>query len=410
MYGNADNDFYVIGDAGTILYNKGAVAGKDFILVPNENNETLNSIWGSDRTGIYAVGENGTIIFLGYPKNSIGEMMLPLAKNEALSDKWTDKEKLLNYQVQLKSVWDENLEYAGAGINFRWHQSETHSDKYEGYGVSLLRYDSSENTYNDLIPNVIKPEYMASLEKNDKTLIVVWKQYVEGGAEKKNWLVYKDISDDTNAVINQKFKDLDSLVLKVQEKIINGVKTNEINIFYGNASGEYQTADNQYDNIVRYRYNPTFAPVGYTGSIKWPEENLDIWEKCDEALNCTSKDFLTMVKDVSVAQNPELADFDTNNKGYWVINPLANDVELLSDRQTIRTGTHTTPSGDTFGTQAERSEIGIHVFGNIGATGTNERIHFTDFAVTLGVDRSGSNQDSQFGTIKGVSASIDSSH
>ncbi|MBU1196232.1 MAG: hypothetical protein KKE62_17205 [Proteobacteria bacterium] len=395
VYGNSADDFYIIGDNGTIVYNK----GQGFELVPTAEvtTENLNSIWGSDRTGIYAVGDNGTIVFLGYPANKIGGHILPLSKNAELAAKWTSTQKFLNYTIQVKTVWGDQLDYGASGICFRWHQPQ--AGKYAGYGISYVRYDSSLNTYNDMIPDDIKPEFHGTREKNDRLLLVLWEQYIQGGAQQRRWLAYKDITDDSNVKksSNGTPRDLSSLFVRVREKRVENVKLNDIEIYYGNASLAGQVSDNQYNNTVRDEYNPTFGTGSNT--IKWPVFDIRNWKDCPNGpltITCDEADAFTLVDNVSVAAAPVKAAVSTN---YWIVNPNAEQT-LLKNSFTIRTSRFTTPDGDSFGTQSDRSEIGLHVFGDIGDYGTQKLVSYTDFAVQLGVDSNAVNIQSGFGSLE----------
>ncbi len=396
IFGASDSYIYAAGDNGTIVYYGGAMYNYKWKLVPNITNQTLNSVWGSDRTGIYTVGNNGTIIYLGYPAKKIGGHILPLSKNAEFSKEWKSTKKYLSYSIQTKTVWGNSLNYGASGIVFRWHQPV--KGKYAGYGVSFMRYDSSLNSYNDMIPDTIKPEYQGVKEKHDKLLLVLWEQYVTGTAEQRRWLAYKDITLDSKVVksSNKTPRDLSTLFVRVDEKKVDGVKTNDISIYYGNASASNQSLDKKYNNTTRNEYNPTFG----TGSnqIKWPVFDLDDWTKCPNGPNkiaCDIADSFTLVDNVSVSSNPIPGDSNTK---YWVVNPMA-DMTISKNSFSIRASRFTSPDGLTFGTQSDRSEIGLHVFGDIGDWGTQKLVSFADFAVQLGVKSSGVNTESSFGNL-----------
>ncbi len=398
VYGNSADDFYVIGDNGTILYNK----GNGFEQVPTNGvtSENLNSIWGSDTTGIYAVGNNGTIVFLGYPTNKIGGHILPLKKNAEIADKWRRTQKFLNYRIQVKTVWGEDLDYGASGICFRWHEEEP--GKYAGYGLSFLRHDPSNDAsmangsnYNDMIPDGIKPYFRGIKENNNTLLLVLWEQYVQGGAEHRRWIAYKNLRGDNKTHRDHKNGppvDLASLVVKVHEKSIEGKKINDINVYYGNARDKAsQTSDKLYNNKLRNRYNASFGRR--KDKIQWPSD-IDTWSHCTS--NCQDIDRFTLVDNVSVDAVPIPA---TPALKYWIVNPAADSV-ILRNGFTIRAGRFTSPSGNSFGNQSQRSEIGLHVFGDIGDHGSQRLISFTDFAVQLGVDADGEDTQSSFGNLK----------
>jgi hypothetical protein len=397
IFGASDSYIYAAGDDGTIVYYGGSTYDNKWKLVPKITSQTLNSVWGSDRTGIYTVGNNGTIIYLGYPGNKIGGHILPLSKNAELSKEWSSTSKYLSYSIQAKTVWGNDLDYGASGIVFRWHQPV--SGKFAGYGVSFMRYDSSLNSFNDMIPDTIKPEYQGVSEKNDKLLLVLWEQYVTGSSEQRRWLAYKDITLDSKVVksSNKTPRDLSTLFVRVDEKRIEGVKVNDISIYYGNASASNQSIDKKYNNTTRNEYNPTFGPTG-SNTIKWPVFDLEDWTKCPNGpskIACDIADSFTLVDNVSVAANPVPGDSSTK---YWVVNPKA-DMTISNNSFSIRTNRFTSPDGSSFGTQSDRSEIGLHVFGDIGDWGTQRLVSFADFAVQLGVKSAGVNTESSFSNL-----------
>ncbi len=396
VFGNRETDFYVVGDNGTILYNKGS--GFELVPTTGVTSQTLNAVWGSDKTGIYAVGNNGTIVILGYPINKVGGHILPLSKNSEISTKWAQTQKFLSYTIQTKLLWGDQLKYSASGINFRWHKAA--AGKYAGYGVSLMRYDPWNDAagYNDMIPDAIKPDFRAISPKNDRLLIVVWEQYLQGGSEQRRWLAYKDITDDSRMVkANGAPIDHVSLIVRVHEKEVEGVKLNDVNIYYGNASTSNQVHDKIYNNTVRKEYNTTFG----TGAdiIKWPVFNLEDWTACPNPPNnvsCEDADSFTLVDNVSVAAAPALPVGTTK---YWILNPLS-DLAIIKNSFTIRTSRFTSPSGSSFGSQSNRSEIGLHVYGDLGDNTSQTRVSFTDFAVQLGVQSNAVNIQSSFGSLQ----------
>jgi hypothetical protein len=397
VYGASDSYIYAVGDDGTILYYGGEATNNEWQKVDGVTSNTLNSVWGSDRTGLYAVGNNGTIIYLGYPSNKIGGHILPLSKNSELSAKWSSTDKYLSYSIQAKTLWGDDLHYGVSGINFRWHQPV--SGKYAGYGISFMRYDSSLNEINDKIPDTIKPEFQGVNEKHDKLLIVLWEQYVENNIENRRWLAYKDISADSNVVKADDGtpRDLSSLIIRVHEKKVEGVKVNDIEVFYGNASADSQSVDSVYNNTTRGRYNPTFGPLSDT--INWPVSDLENWRNCGNpspVVTCSEADKYTLVDNVSVEATPTPGNASVR---YWVVNPNATQV-ILKNNYTIRAHRFTTPGSGSFGTQSARSEIGLHVFGDIGDYNSQSLVSFTDFAVQLGVDAEAIDTESGFGSIQ----------
>ncbi len=407
IYGANENYIYAVGEEGTILFYNGV----DWVKIPNDATTgtlTLNSVWGNKSIGLWGVGNNGAIVFLGYPENKIGGHMLPLSQNNAIKAKWAATNRYLSYSIQTKVVWGDTLNYAASGIQFRWHQVST--GKYAGYGVSFMRYDPSNDAsnldgsnYNDMIPNEIKPTFnwTGDAEKNNRLLIVLWEQYVQGGGEHRRWLAYKDISSDSKMVrADGSPIDHASIIVRVHEKLIEGVKVNDINIYYGNASTNNQGYDQKYNNTIRNKYNATFGTD--SDIIKWPVFDLDDWTNCPNFAGsntiCETADSFTLVDNVTVHDNPERAGTVTI-PNLWIINPLS-DLAILKNNFTIRTSRFTTPTGTAFGSQSDRSEIGIHVYGDLGDSASNTRVNFTDFTVQLGVDADAVHSESSFSCLQ----------
>jgi len=393
VYGNTATDFYIVGDDGTLLYFDGNFhkarnrEGIDAITAD------LNSIWGSEETGIWAVGDNGTIVYLGRPANTIEGYILPFNLNapsgntgytyynmeNGVNNEWKNNSELLSYSIQIKQVWAEALNYAAAGVNFRWNNNS-------GYGVSFMRFNSITSITDDGIPNGIKP----ANDLNDALLLVLWKK--EGTTY--SWLAYKNISHDDYVTKTKILEngtevikgpmDLSSLIVRVEEKVIHGKQVNDISVYYGNAS-ESDTAqkgkngsDNIYNNTKRNRYNPTFL-TQTTNDITWPAELKD-WTACDgdncnngsnRDEQCCNIDIFTLVDG-------------------WTING-AQSVTLTGDEYAtdyiLRTSDFTTTASN--GNLNSSHEWAIHTFGDVGSNENSATLSVTDFAVQLGINLDG---------------------
>ena len=394
VYGNTATDFYIVGDDATLLYYDGSFHkaqnrdGADAITAD------LNSIWGSEETGIWAVGDNGTIVYLGRPANTIVGYILPFDLNatygdteytyynmdNGVNDEWKGNSGLLSYSIQLKQVWADALNYAAAGANFRWNNNS-------GYGISFMRYQSITSITDDGIPNGIKP----SNDLDDALLLVLWKK--EGATY--TWLAYKDISNDDYVVKTETLDngtvvikgpmDLSSLVARLEEKTINGKQVNDISVYYGNASTSNTNqkgkseSDNISTNTKRNRYNSTFL-TQTTDDITWPSD-LGDWAACDTD-NCNN----------GSNSNEQCCNIDifTLVDG-WTLNGTQG-VALTGDEYgtdyILRTSDFTT-SANTDGDLDSSNEWGIHAFGDIGSNEDSATLSVTDFAVQLGTNSAG---------------------
>jgi len=371
--GSADYVF-AGGDAGTLLFFNGstwsAVKGQDGNnITPND----INSVWGTAQTGLYGVGDNGTIVYLGYPSNPIGGYMLPLNNNPQFVAHWSTNKNFLSYTIQAKQVWGDDLNYAAAGFNFRWRLAAGTTNRFEGYGVSFMRYAPSAAGINDQIPNSIKPAFQSASEKADRLLVVLWQQTVSGGNEQRRWIAYKDLTGDALVASGGRLRDLSTLMVRAEETFD---RNNRVTVYYGNASTSLQAGDAIYNNTRRLAYNPAFGTPA--GTTRLPPFDVRNW--------AATGDYFTVVGNVSVEVNPQPGN-------YWILNPAVPEssarrpVNPETEGHEILLSDFHSPEVAPFGSQAARPEAGLHVFGDIGDHGTQKLISFAEFHIQLGVDR-----------------------
>ncbi len=375
VYGGSSDYVFAGGDAGTLLFYNGStwseVKGRDGNnITPND----INAVWGTAQTGLYGVGDNGTIVYLGYPANPIGGFTLPLNNNPQFAAHWSTNNHFLSYTIQSKIVWGDDLQYAAGGFNFRWRLASGTTNRYEGYGVSFMRYAPGASGINDQIPNSIKPAYQSASEKSDRLLVVLWQQTVSGGNEQRRWLAYKDLTADARvATAGGRLRDLSTLMVRVEETFD---RNNRITVYYGNASASVQAGDAVYSNTRRLIYNPAFAsPIG---TIKSPPFDVRNW--------AATGDYFTVVANVSVEDVPQPGN-------YWIMNPAVPESSARRPTNPETVGHEIllsdfhSPEVAPFGGQAARPEAGLHVFGDIGNRGTQKLFSFAEFRMQLGVDR-----------------------
>ena len=399
---------YVVGDRGTLLYKlPGDSSSWNKVNLSSVTNKNLNEVWGDPDVGIYAVGDEGTILFLGFVSNPYKELILSFKSNkfDEIKEYWANHHKLLSYTAQVKVGWGYKLtnitngpkKYAATGLNFRWHESEQYPGLYEGYGVSFMVYEKKQNCENDYIPNGIKPEFGKQNELNDRLLLVLWRQKVVNGAVKREWIAYKDLDADEKLKgdswdYSGRLEDLSTLVVRVEEKKINGKKINDVKIFYGDAStahDEPHNPDSLYNNTNRQAYNPTYSDVSIT-EIKWPLWDLNNWNP--------DVDFFTLICNVPVSENPQ----PQEGVDYWILNPDVKEAKLLSDRATIRLTGFTSPDGDSFylnNDNHSRPEVALHAYGDIKSLHSQTFVSFSEFALSLGSDLQGDDKKSAFGAL-----------
>ena len=87
----------------------------------------------------------------------MGYLVVPIASNlsDSLRGVWNTYGRV-SYGVQVKVGWELSVATAVSGISFRWHESPDYPGKYQGYGLSFMRF-SSQTQCGDYIPNSIKP-------------------------------------------------------------------------------------------------------------------------------------------------------------------------------------------------------------------------------------------------------------
>ncbi|MEW5771893.1 MAG: hypothetical protein AB1916_00065 [Thermodesulfobacteriota bacterium] len=303
---------------------------------------------------------------------------LQLDKNALFSQFWSNSTgHLFGYDIQVKNGWGYQLDYGAGGLSFRLHESET-AGQYNTFGLSFMRYNHLNSCtvpqgWRDYIPDSIKPSTAGGGSLANRCLLVLWKQWVSGGQERRQWVAYRDIENE--ACIRgdqwirdgQCFTDNSSLLLRVWEKYVDGIKVSDISVYYGDASnpsnpgGCSPRTPNAIPNDYGARrqvYYPSYEYTGSTPYPTWPPVQKDAW-------NSTS-DYFTFLRS---AWNSTTCAQCTWSR----VNPAATDFTLLSDGGTLRTATYVTPESGAF--PANRDEIGLH---NIGGGGNNRAVTFDD--------------------------------
>jgi hypothetical protein len=319
----------------------------------------------------------------------------PTFYRNALRDSWLAYSEL-DYDAQAKVGWDLNLQYGVTGLNFRWHESAPSSGKYEGYGLSFMRYNTRSGcsggyTGGDGIPNGIKPPGLSG-----KSLLVLWRQKVVGGVETKKWLAYaelgdpyhRDHSEDPKVVGNQGWPDgiaitdNASLNIRVEDTIVDGQHVNNIKLVYGDGSPNYdgQPIRNRSavaTNIQRGRYSPEWIDASLFP--RWPSNKFDsdhgtIEDWLPDAHLSDWYDYFTLVskdpkepnKDVKLVVNDDLVETGHCHAGDVMC--------LLDDKATIQTRELIL---DAY--EPNREEIGLHSMGYLGGY----TLAFDDFVIQI---------------------------
>lgn len=359
----------------------------------------------------------------------IKETQFCLDKFTEFSDAWTNSGNSLSYDVQVKIGSGLALLYGAMGLSIKYAETSGHE---EFYGVSVMKFYnwtgawwSSRASYNDYIPDTIKPPGMGTdvdewawqrfdgdyrnqgltmpcecsgscgqceprdfppnrSRRTDKVLIVLWKQYYSGSRENRVWMAYKDITDDYYAtgkqwwgdgrIVNDNF----SLFVRAEERTVNGKKNNYIKVFYGDASDEYPTSGGRTTNAISYdirdlrgKYIPSWDTGGSADFPTWPPYNTDTW-------NATIDDmtYIRKAPDDYVTSRGHLCTWDGVNSA------VASDFTIMWDGGTIRSREFQTPDSGSF--PAGRKEICLHAYYDPEFNGglfslANEAATFDDF-------------------------------
>jgi len=244
-------------------------------------NPLIDSQWGPHQGGaiLSGVSDPDAIDDPDTPGKKIKSVFMIMDMIFELNDAWNRGDGYLSYDVQVKHAWDPVLTAAMDGICVRWHRPIA-STRYQGLGVSFISYTGIGPGFTDYIPDSIKPPDLAG-----EPLLVVWEQQVVGASVSRRWLAYKNLNlptPDTYVLGGQGaddgrvFNDLSSLFVRIEERDVNGIKTNSLRVFYADASAlparSSVMGNDSFADRNRWVYPPSWA-AGSPG-IVWPVNNL----------------------------------------------------------------------------------------------------------------------------------------
>lgn len=337
----------------------------------------------------------------------------------------------LTYDYQVKCGWGLDLDTAGQGINVRWHESSPGSGLYEGYALSYIAYEGiteeacgwvrvcflwwcwdewrCEDRYIDYIPNSIKP-----VDEQRHLWLILWKQYVEGGVEKRKWLAYAELGDHGGSrnysgegggearsamqapkiVGNQGWpdgilNDNASMNIRVYDKwvydaTIPGMKrVTDIKSFAGEAStrtgyGRITTGESNATDYRRKRYIPEWAAGGPAMFPTWPsnlfltiggggvnDKVIRYWD--NYYAPSYDLDYFTLASNVPI---------DTSKIRWIKRSGGTTGMELVDDKTTIRLSGSNQYVLDSW--EGDRREMAVHAMGEV--TTGNRTVAFDDMA------------------------------
>ena len=192
----------------------------------------------------------------------------------------------LGYDAQIKVGFSQSsAEHpipfsVAAGLSFRLSEvAEGSTTEYNGYGLSFVRGDSSDGVGSGLLPEIIPAG------QDDRSLIVLWQQTVDGSDVERDWLAYKILSSFENPIYETDF-DQDAQgweIISPNDSSINQWTWMDSSVFWGWIGSPL------FPKFI------IFGSTGESGSNEWhggfqyPEDdgndtNTDDWiYLCDEA-------------------------------------------------------------------------------------------------------------------------------
>lgn len=301
----------------------------------------------------------------------------------------------LSYDVQVKVATGPRLSYASMGFMFRGKRQESYDNGdfyYSGYGISFMRYNWPITYYDndgvhddrDFIPPGVKPDTGVAGNEKDSLLLVLWEQT---GHTTWQWLAYKNLEKLVPHTFVRGQQHLgdgyfihhdSTLMIRVVERMVAGVRSNDIQLFFGDArwSSNNQASrlqDNNAFNVNenRFGYHQRLSPTDGEELWRWPSL-------------------------------PNISATHWNNDSDWFsavewdrVNPASSATATRHLDETgkfsiIRDAGHTSLGFSN--NQVRRPELVLHVFGNTASFDDDDPcsdykacgpVHFNDFAVRL---------------------------
>ena len=329
--------------------------------------------------------------------------------NLGLQQAWDFNNQKLSYDIQIKTATSPAFNYGAMGFMFRaTRQGQGQDIWYQGYGISLMRYNwpVNVNSARDFIPSNVKPVDSGNNRLNNRLLLVLWEQTAQNTWQ---WIAYKSLhmlnphtrwctppgtwmsiqfgQTAANPLYDTFVRggqycgdgffihDDSTIMIRVVERTVSGQRTNDIQLFFGDArwssntqAGRLQNTDAFDVQAGRFGYEQRFSPVRGEELWRWPS-----------------------VPDISSANwNPAENDWFTAAVPWDHVNPSRTPAPatLMADEagrnSIIRDGKFT--SINFTNNQITHPEFVIHTFGHTSTTQTTlmeGRVYFSDLAVRL---------------------------
>ena len=377
-------------------YKVTPISAKDFQLTKGKSSVTTDT-YAHPQGGTY---ERTDLIVSGYDTLGSGNSevryhYVPFKNNSAnlgMYQAWNLNNQLLSYDVQVKMATTPLVNYASMGFMFRTVvQGSGQNVYYTGYGISFMRYEDLVNSDNDYIPSALKPSLANGNSQSNRLLLVLWEQT---GQTTWRWLAYKKLhllspgsgwgGDTWNRRTSSEvyddwvrgsqyggdgyfIHDDSTLMIRVIEKMVGGIRTNDIQLFFGDArwssnNQNGRTQDTNAYNVManRFGYEQRFSLSAGVPLWKWPslpDISATNWSP-------TENDWFTAVT------------WDRVNTASGVTALLIAD--KAGQYSIVRDGNHTSEGFTNNHTKIP--ELVFHTFGDLDSDRT---IHFRDFGVRL---------------------------
>ena len=241
------------------VYTPDTISGNDY-STPNNKSGVTTASYSHPQGGTY---ERTDLIVFGYNSlgsgtNAVRYLYVPFKHNTAglgLYQAWDLNNEMLSYDVQVKMGTTPPVNYASMGFMFRARlQGTGQNTYYSGYGISFMRYEDLNASNDDFIPNSVKPTLSGGGTQSNRMLLVFWEQT---GQTTWRWLAYKKLhllssnsnwSQRTTSEIYDNWvrgsqysgdgyfiHDDTTLMIRVIEKMVDGARTNDVQLFFGDA-------------------------------------------------------------------------------------------------------------------------------------------------------------------------------
>ncbi len=357
--------------------------------------------WAPNVSGQSGSGAGTWTVMSGSPStsvpttksNAVNAVQLYTAyfnKPAQMGSAWSQLNYYLHYDFQAKYAWGYLQPTGLSGLAFRLNPV---TGGNQTYGLSYMMY-GDHTVSNDFIPSTLKPNFP---NLQGIRLLVLWKQTPVNGILYWDWLAYKNVDPDNYLRGNQWtydgqcVTDNSVIMVRVRERTVSGVKVNDIQALYGDASSKYGPAAGypNYTPCPHFTRTPDAVATNNASRQVYYPNGTYTSDSCMVTLHATSPvpsyppnetvGTSSYYNLYSGSWNATKYDYFTLISG-WTVNPAVSQgtaPTLLTDTATVRDSSFTTPSSGSW--LATRYELGFYSMGSF--TDANHGIWFSDAAM-----------------------------